>query len=247
MNEIYQYKNGLLGAVIKDVDGKQGIVTGYFSKFDNVDADGDIIVKGAFAKTIMENGPQSQQPRIKHLMNHNTSQPLGSLTMLAEDNSGLAYESVIGKHALGVDFIKMVESGLITEHSIGFKTIKKNQIQGWEDYNKNPTKGRQQLTELKLWEGSSLTAWGANPMTPITGVKGTTDFKGLVDRQAQIEKFCRSTDASDETIQLLLLHSNQLTQIILDSEKSTKPDETTLPLADIQTTFKSFIKTLHNG
>jgi HK97 family phage prohead protease len=247
MNEVYQYKTGMIGATIKDVDGAKGIVTGYFSKFDNVDADGDIIVKGAFTKTIMENGPQSQQPRIKHLMNHNTSQPLGLLTMLAEDNNGLAYESVTGKHSLGVDFIKMVESGLITEHSIGFKTIKKNQIQGWEDYNKNPSKGRQQLTELKLWEGSSLTSWGANPMTPITGVKGISDMKSLIDRHLQIEKFCKSTDATDETIQLLLIYSKQLTQLIIDSEKITKSDETTLPIADIQNTFKSFIKTLNNG
>jgi hypothetical protein len=28
------------------------------------------------------------------------------------------------------------------------------------------------LKEIQLWEGSSLTAWGANQLTPLTGIKG---------------------------------------------------------------------------
>ena len=242
MNTLYSYKNLMLGASVKDVDGKKGIVTGYFSKFDNVDSDGDIIVKGAFAKTIKENGPDSAQPRIKHLQNHNPSQPLGKIISLKEDNTGLLYESQIGSHALGADFIKMVESGLITEHSIGFKTIKKNQLQDWQGYQKNPTKGRQELTELKLWEGSSLTAWGANPMTPLVGMKGIDSNDSLLQRQLQIEKFCKNTDATDETIEMLLLHSKQLTQLLID--KDTKPGDT-LPLIDTSDTIKSFINSLN--
>src|SRR5690349_1501637 len=133
----YATKNISSGAAITDVDEKKGIITGYFSHFNNVDSDGDIIRPGAFTKTIRENGPKSTQPRIKHLMNHDASQPLGKLTDLREDETGLAYESNIGTHNLGRDFIKMVESGLITEHSIGFKTIKKNQLQDFESYTKN--------------------------------------------------------------------------------------------------------------
>ena len=228
MNELYSYKNMSIGASVKDVDGKKGIVTGYFSKFGNVDADGDIIVKGAFTKTIRENGPESTQPRIKHLQNHNTSQPLGKIIVIKEDSTGLYYESEIGTHSLGVDFVKMVESGLISEHSIGYKTIKKNQLQDYEGYAKNPQKGRQELTEVKLWEGSSLTAWGANPMTPIVGMKGVDDIEGILERQKQIEKFCKGSEATDETIEMLLLHSKQLTQFLIN--KDTKPLNT-LPSA----------------
>ena len=115
MNSMYQYKSQLLGAVIKDIDGKKGIISGYFSHFDNVDGDGDIIRKGAFTKTIKENGPGSAMPRIKHLLNHEPGQPLGVLLDLKEDEIGLAYNSQIGQHSLGLDFVKMVESGLITE------------------------------------------------------------------------------------------------------------------------------------
>lgn len=234
MEALYNIKNLLLAASFKDADVKKGIVTGYFSKFDNVDSDGDVIRKGAFAKTISENGPQSNQPRIKHLQNHNPSQPLGKILSLKEDNNGLLYESQIGTHSLGVDFLKMVDSGLISEHSIGFRTIK-------SVFNKADSVN--ELTELKLWEGSSLTAWGANSLTPITGVKGIADLDSIVERQKQIERFCKNTDVTDETIQLLLLHSKQLTQLILDT-KGTKPGETTLPLTDIKSILTTFTNSL---
>lgn len=223
---IISIKNDVLAAEIMDMDPKQGIVTGYFSKFNNVDSDGDIIRPGAFTKTIKENGPQSSLPRIKHLLNHDPSLPLGVLKSLVEDNYGLAYESQIGSHEGGEDFIKMVESGLITEHSIGFKIIKRNQIQSYENYLKNPSAGQFEITEVKLYEGSSLTAWGANPLTPITSLKSMGDLDMLVAKHEAIEKFCRNSSATDDTIQMLLLHSKQLAQFILDIKReSTLPDE----------------------
>ncbi len=44
---IYNYKS--FNLEVKDVDTKQGVVTGYFSAFGNVDSDGDII-KNFFVK-----------------------------------------------------------------------------------------------------------------------------------------------------------------------------------------------------
>lgn len=226
MGDIFNIKTEMLSAEIMDLNPKQGIVTGYFSKFNNVDSDGDIIRPGAFTKTIRENGPQSTLPRIKHLLNHDPSLPLGVLKSLTEDNYGLAYESQIGSHEGGEDFIKMVESGLITEHSIGFKIIKRNQIQSYENYLKNPSAGQYEITEVKLYEGSSLTAWGANPLTPITSLKSMNDLDMLVAKHEAIEKFCRNSSATDDTIHMLLLHSKQLAQFILDIKKeSTLPDQ----------------------
>ena len=47
------FKRSPLGEV-KDYDDKSMIVSGYGSYFDNKDADGDIIRKGAYKKTIEE-------------------------------------------------------------------------------------------------------------------------------------------------------------------------------------------------
>jgi HK97 family phage prohead protease len=220
MENIYLNKTSRLVASIKDADSKKGIITGYFSAFNNVDSDNDIIMPGAFARTIEERGPNSKQPRIKHLLNHRIDQPLGKLLVLAEDDKGLYYESKAGTHSLGREFIKMVESELISEHSIGFRTIK------WERDQDNDAVTK--LTELQLWEGSSLTAWGANSQTPLTGMKGQGQdpekkIDEMLSQHHRIEKFCRDTDVSDETIEELLLYNKQLLQHIINFASSTEP------------------------
>ena len=243
MNSIYNIKDVTISSEIMDMNPLQGIVTGYFSKFNNVDSDGDIMKPGAFTKTINEQGPASAQPRIKHLLNHDPSQPLGKLLTLREDEYGLYYESQVGTHEGGEDFIKMVESGLITEHSIGFKIIKRNQVQSYENYLRNPSLGQFEITEVKLYEGSSLTAWGANPLTPITSLKGdkNLDVDMIVAKSAAIEKFCRNTTATDDTIQMLLLHSKQLAQLIVDMKSNTtEPVNTIQPVDDTLDIIRQF-------
>ena len=215
MKDIYSYKDFTISDPIefKDVDGRKGIVTGYFANFDSLDSDGDVIVKGAFSKTISATGPQSAKPRIKHLLNHDPSQPLGVIQVLKEDNKGLYYESKLGSHSLGNDFIKMVESGLVTEHSIGYQVKQFNQKTSWEDYKTGDV--RRELTELKLWEGSSLTAWGANENTPLTGLK-SVEINKLINQAEAVEKFCRDSKATDETIETLLIYNKQLLQTITE-------------------------------
>ncbi len=211
---IYGYKSFSLG--FKDVDQKQGIVTGYFSNFDSKDSDGDVIRKGAFTKSIMENGPEGKG-RVKHLFNHDPGKPLGVITVLKEDDYGLYYESKVGTHSLGQDFMKMVESDLIKEHSIGFITVKES---------KNTKDNFNEIFEVKLYEGSSLTSWGANEYTPLLGVKGVT-VQDISDRIKAFEKFVRNTDATDETIELCLLQIKQLGELV--ESVTTQPVETVEP------------------
>lgn len=247
MKPTYIYKDhNTEHLAIKDVDGFKGIVTGYFSAFNNVDSDGDIIRKGAFERTIRENGPNSSKPRIKHLMNHNTSMPLGLVTDLKEDAYGLAYESKVGTHTLGQDFIKMIESGLITEHSIGFRIIKRNQLQDYEGYQRNPAKGWFELTEIKLYEGSSLTAWGANANTPLTGMKTALQIENVNNRIDLLCKAIRNGTFTDETFDLLEIELQQLKQFNIDLLKQTTQaaSEEPAPVETIKEAVADFIKTL---
>lgn len=221
MSEVYAYKDFDITndkpVSFKDVDGKKGIVTGYFAAFDSIDSDGDIIRKGAFSKTITEQGPQSRKPRIKHLLNHDPSQPLGVINTLTEDNYGLYYESQLGTHSLGVDFVKMVESGLVTEHSIGFRTMKYNQLKPWSEWKEG--EAARELTELKLYEGSSLTAWGANQNTPLTGMKAEQKAQKASQRIDLLVKALRNGTFTDETFDLLEIELKQLQQQYLDIQK----------------------------
>jgi uncharacterized protein len=206
---IYTYKSNRLE--FKDIDSKKMTVTGYFSKFGNVDSDGDIMMPGAFKRSIADWGPEGKQ-RIKHLMNHRPDQPLGRITVLKEDSYGLYYESDLVKTTFGMDFIKMAEGGIITEHSIGFNTL-------------TETKGAMgnEIKDVKLFEGSSLTAWGANMDTPFLGFKSEMDINELKQEIRIFEKFIRNTDASDNVIDLCVIKIRQLAQAVerLSSTKAT--------------------------
>ena len=199
-NMMYNYKS--LEMEVKDVDAKKGIVSGYFSAFGMVDSDGDIIMPGAFKRSIMDWGPDGKG-RIKHLLNHDPSKPLGKIMELQEDEYGLKYSSQIGTHTLGKDFVKMVESGLIAEHSIGFKTLREQKS---GDAN--------QIHEVMLFEGSSLTAWGANENTPLIGMKNMGTIENIQSQIKAFEKFIRDSDVTDETIDLCLIKVKQLAQAI---------------------------------
>jgi HK97 family phage prohead protease len=207
---IYNYKS--FDLEVKDVDAKEGIVTGYFSAFGNLDSDGDIMMPGAFKRSIQDWGVEGKQ-RIKHLLNHDPSKPLGKLTMLKEDAYGLYYESKVGSHQLGKDFIKMVESGLIGEHSIGFRTLREQKASAGNE-----------IHDVMLFEGSSLTAWGANEATPLIGMKNMKTAQELQDQIKSFEKFIRNSEVSDETIELCIIKVRQLAQAI-EQMSSTKAAE----------------------
>lgn len=176
---MYLTKN--IAQTIKDVDVKKGIVTGYFSKFGNIDSDGDVIQKGAYAKTISESFV-----RIKHLLDHDRTKAVGVIQILKEDDFGLYYESKAGRHTLGQDFLLMAEDGIISEHSVGIYPIK--QMKGENDTNI--------ITEVRMLEGSSLQTWGANEHTPMLGVKSEKDIINLLD---ELQKALTNGKYTDET------------------------------------------------
>ena len=208
---IYNYKS--FEGNVKDVDSKQGIVSGYFSAFGMVDSDGDIMMPGAFKRSIQDWGPEAKG-RVKHLLNHDPSQPLGKILELKEDGYGLFYRSQVGSHRLGQDFIKMVESDLIGEHSIGFRILREQK-----------SSEANEIHEVMLFEGSSLTAWGANEYTPILGIKSLADSTKIQEQIKSFEKFIRNSDVTDETIELCLIKVRQLAQAMKTS--STKAVEET--------------------
>jgi hypothetical protein len=88
----------------------------------------------------------------------------------------------------------MVEDGLINEHSIGFVTIKQK---GMGQYN--------EITEVKLYEGSSLQGWGANEMTPITGMKSYETIGFMMDNILNAIKNGKYTDETFAKLELQLL------------------------------------------
>lgn len=181
---------------IKDVDTKNRIVTGYLASFGDVDYDNDVIVKGSFLNSIAKKGPDGNKD-IKYLLDHNLRQVVGVFNKLYEDEKGLGYESKIARHTLGQDYALMVEDGVITQHSIGFEVLK-----AFDDR----TSGIRTITEIDLWEGSGLQAWGANRNTPITGIKALPQtIEEIVQEFDILEKALKSGKYSDETFKTIII------------------------------------------
>lgn len=162
---------------LKNADEKLGIVSGYCSIFGNIDSDEDMIMPGAFAKSIAERGPSSARCRIKHLWQHDSWQPIGVPIALKEDSKGLYFETKFGKDQFSQDKLQQHIDGIITELSIGYNTIKQENVTD-ADGNVQCRK----LIEIKLWEYSSVT-WGSNSLTEIVSAKGED-----VDMLAEINK-----------------------------------------------------------
>ena len=157
---LFQTKN--IDLSVKDVDTAGRRVKIMLSKFNNIDSDGDVIIKGAFAKSIMERGSESQSNRkIKFLRYHDFEHQIGVFTKLEETADGLLAYGDLGRSTKGNDAFLDYQDGIITEHSIGFQTIN-DKIEVRED-------GTQLLKEVILWEGSAVT-FGSNSETPVFSV-----------------------------------------------------------------------------
>lgn len=179
MNTII-YKAAPVGELI-DADEKAGIIKGYGSYFGNKDSDNDVIMKGAYKKTIAENGD-----RVKYLYQHDMNQPIGKMVELYEDDKGLVFTAEIAKTQLGLDVVELMKTGVITENSVGIMPIQK---QNKENY--------REITEVKLYEVSAVTL-AANDQAKILDVKGNIDVNKLSKRYDNLCKLIRKGSISDE-------------------------------------------------
>jgi len=209
----YETKStGAGDAVVKDVDVSSRTVTGYFSKFGNVDSDNDIMMPGSAKKSIQENGPDSQKSRIKHLWQHDSWQPLSTPRVLKEDQHGIYFESTIANTTLGNDTLILYQEGVITEHSIGFNII---------DSEKDDTTGVRSIKQIRMWEGSTVT-WGANADTPFTGFKAMLDAdpEFLTKKLKSIRRVLHGESISDDTCYQLDIWLNQMETALKELKES---------------------------
>lgn len=207
-----QYELKSLKGAVRNVDVSRKRVTGYFNAFNNFDSQGDVVLPGAFKKSIKENGPDGAN-RVMHLWQHDPGQPLAKPEVLKEDSYGLYFESAFPDTQLANDVVKLYEAGILTEHSIGFQTVKDN----WLDETTKDGIQKREILEVKLWEGSTVT-WGANSNALYTGFKGlfneTTkedELAAINDKLTKLDNILHNGDLSDETCITLDLLSKQLT------------------------------------
>ena len=147
--------------VLESADESTGEFSGYAAVFGNVDDGGDVIEKGAFAKTIVEDFN-----RIKILALHNNCWlPVGRPIELREDDRGLFIRGKISNTSLGRDIRTLLKDGVLGELSIGYDAVV-------FDYDSET--GIRHLKEIKLWEVSIVT-WAMNDQAKIEDVKSLVE------------------------------------------------------------------------
>lgn len=219
----FEVKNiGISDNAIKDVDMKSRVISGYFSRFGNVDHDQDMIVHGAFTKTIKERGQEGTN-EIVHLTDHwmSTDNLLGK-PKLFELRDGGYFETRVSETQKGNDILTLYRDGVINQHSFGFKTIKS------ED-----KKGYREIQEVKIFEISTVVL-GANPNTPFTGFK-SLQLEEMEQKLMTLENVFRNgTGYSDGMFQLMEAQIKQLEQEILAKvrNKQTEPERASTQSAD---------------
>jgi len=122
-----------------------GTVEGYASLFGAVDQARDMVMPGAFVRTLATRGVR----RIPMLFQHDPAEPIGVWLELREDGHGLlARGKLIPEVARARELYSLLKASAIDGLSIGFRTVK-----GRVD----PKTRVRRLDAVELWEISIVT------------------------------------------------------------------------------------------
>lgn len=145
-----------------------GTFTGYASVFDTVDWYGDRVAKGAFKKNIADWRRKKAMPPL--LWQHNSSQPIGVLTSMAEDDTGLYVDGkLLLQLTQGAEAHVLIKEKVIRGMSIGYMT---------RDDSYDQVDGIRTLKQVDVWE-VSIATFPANEDALIDEVRSVLESGGL--------------------------------------------------------------------
>jgi HK97 family phage prohead protease len=172
------------GLKIKSVSDT-GEFEGLGSVFGVKDSYGDIVIKGAFQKSLDKWNEKGSFPAL--LWQHKMDEPIGIYTEMKETDEGLYVKGrlLIDDDPLAKRAHAHMKAGSISGLSIGYA------LNDWE-YDKE--KGAYMLKDIELWE-VSLVTFPANEEARISDVK-TTLQKGEPLQPALVERHLRDVGFS---------------------------------------------------
>ncbi|GLK84924.1 HK97 family phage prohead protease [Ancylobacter defluvii] len=137
------------GPALAEIEA-DGRFEGYAALFARVDLGRDLIVRGAFARSLAERGAGG----VRMLFQHDPAEPIGIWTELREDATGLFVRGrLMPDVARAREVLALMRAGAIDGLSIGFRAV-----EGRTD----PRSRVRRLTRIDLWEVSIVTF----PMQP---------------------------------------------------------------------------------
>lgn len=123
------------------------VIEGYASLFGAKDQGGDVVEKGAYAKSL------GAGRRVKMLWQHDPNEPIGIWDEVREDERGLYVKGrLLDSVSRAREAAALTKAGAIDGLSIGYRTVKSHKNE----------RGLRCLSEVELWEVSLVTF----PMLP---------------------------------------------------------------------------------
>ncbi|MGH6978061.1 MAG: HK97 family phage prohead protease [Brevundimonas sp.] len=158
----------------------EGVFEGYASRFNTIDQGRDIVLPGAFAKSLQ----QYPAAKVKMLLQHDRTQPIGVWTEMKEDEQGLyATGRLLLGTTAGRDVHEFMKAGALDGLSIGYRSIK-------DRYDR--TKSARLLEEVVLREVSVVTF----PMHPDTTVSRVKNLSHDPERARQLVREIHAATAA---------------------------------------------------
>ena len=151
--------------------GTSGQFEGYASVFGNTDLYGDIIIKGAFLKSL-----EGRSAPVAMLHQHDPKQVIGKWLSFKEDDHGLyAVGELTPNHSIAEDVKASLAHGAINGMSIGFDIPSEG-----SEYDKQ--KNVRLIKAIDLWEVSIVT-FPANIESRIDIVKSIETIKTISEAE----------------------------------------------------------------
>jgi HK97 family phage prohead protease len=168
-----------------------GSFAGYGAIFNTKDSYRDIIMPGAFAKTL-EDDFAAKSRKVPILWQHDRRNPIGVYDVVKEDTTGLYVEGRINMEVQqGKEAHALMKQGALTGLSIGYGTV----MDKWDE-----AELVRELHEVKLWEISPVT-FPAHDDSRINSVKSIEGLATLSD----VEEYLRDAGnfSRKETLALI--------------------------------------------
>ena len=152
------------GAAVLEIKALEetGTFTGYGSVFGNRDSYGDIVLPGAFKRSLAEHRRNKTRPRM--FWQHNPDMPIGSWIEMAEDDTGLLLTGRLNMDVQkGREAYALLKAGDVEGMSIGYRVV-----EGIDD----EKQGAYLLKHLELIE-ISVVSLPANELATVGSVKSS--------------------------------------------------------------------------
>ena len=154
-------------------------IQGHGSVFRNIDMGGDIVIPGAFRRTLGAHRRSGTLPQMFWM--HKPDHVPGRWTAMSEDDTGLAVRGELADTALGNDMRTLVKMKAVRGLSIGYRAVD-------VDYDSD---GNRLLKDINLIE-VSLVSLAMNPLARIESAKARLSATcEYVSSKREFESFLR--------------------------------------------------------